>query len=60
MEIIKVMDRGSYIDAHEKFHIYKYNIIEECLNEQHTTGTNILFDVLLEECRNVGTPGPAT
>jgi hypothetical protein len=47
------------MDAHEKFHIYKYNRIGECLNEQHTTGTNILFVVLLERCRNVGTPSPA-
>jgi hypothetical protein len=48
MYIIKMMDKGSHMDAHEQFHTYKYNRLGECLNEQHTTGTNILFDVLLE------------
>jgi hypothetical protein len=55
MDIIKVMD----MDVHEKFHSYKYNGLGECLNEQRTAGTNILFVVLLERCRHVGTPGPA-
>jgi hypothetical protein len=54
------MYKGSHIDGLEKFHIYKYDTLEECLNEQHTTGTNILFDVLLEKYRNVGIPGQAT
>jgi hypothetical protein len=57
MDIIKVIDKGNHMDAHEKFHIYKYNRLRECLNEQNTNGAIILFDILLKRCRNVDTPG---
>jgi hypothetical protein len=48
MDIIKVTDKGSHMDAHEKFHIYKYNRLWECLNEQYTNGAIILLDILLK------------
>jgi len=41
----------------KKFHIYKYNRLRACLNEQNTNGAIILFDILLKRCRNVDTPG---
>jgi hypothetical protein len=52
-----ISDKGRYMDAHEKVHMYKYKRLGESLNEQHTNGSNILFDTLLKGCRNVGTPG---
>jgi hypothetical protein len=58
MDIIKVIDKDGHMDAHKKFHIYKYNRLGECLNEQHTNSSNILFDIILKRCRNVGTPSP--
>jgi hypothetical protein len=36
------------MDVHEKLHIYKYKRLGESLNEQHTNGSNILFDTLLK------------
>jgi hypothetical protein len=56
MDIIKVVDKGNLMNAHEKSQIYKHNLLGECLNEQQTNGNNILFDILFKKCRNVGNP----
>jgi hypothetical protein len=40
----------------KKIQIYKNNLLGECFNEQHTNGNNILFDILVKKCRNIGNP----
>jgi hypothetical protein len=46
MEIFKIMNKGHIMDSCEKYYIYKYSKTGACLNEQHITTSNMLFDIL--------------
>jgi hypothetical protein len=46
MEILKIMNKGHIMDSCEKYYTYKYSKTGACLNEQHITTSNMLFDII--------------
>jgi hypothetical protein len=42
MEILKVVDKGIMMDIY----VYKHSKTIECINEEHITNSNVLFDLL--------------
>jgi hypothetical protein len=47
MEMLKVANKGKYLDIWERFYIYKTSKFKHVLNEQHVGETNVLFDLLI-------------
>jgi hypothetical protein len=47
MEILKVANKGKYLDIWEKFYIYETSRFKHVLNEQYVSETNVLFDLLI-------------
>jgi hypothetical protein len=47
MEILKVANKGKYLDIWERFYIYKTSRFKHVLNEQHIGETNVPFNLLI-------------
>jgi hypothetical protein len=47
MEVINIAQKYRHLDALERFYIYKASKNKPILNEQYTTDTSILFDLII-------------
>jgi hypothetical protein len=53
MEILKVANKGKYLDIWERFYIHKTSRFKHVLNEQHIGETNVLFDLLINHDHDI-------
>jgi hypothetical protein len=51
MDIIKIVHKGKTLDALERLFIYKTSKSKLKMNEQFTTDSNVLFDVIVKRNR---------
>jgi hypothetical protein len=51
MNILKIVNKGIFLDVIERFHIYKTSKVKPIINEQHFDEYNILFEILLKRKR---------
>jgi hypothetical protein len=51
MDIIRIAHKGKTLNALERFFIYKTSGCKPTMNEQFTTDSNVLFDLIVERDR---------
>jgi hypothetical protein len=51
LEILKIVNKGIFLDVNERFQIYKSNKVKP-MNEQNVDDYNILFEILLKHDKN--------
>jgi hypothetical protein len=51
LEILKIVNKGKYLDVLERFHIYRASKCKEILNEQYATESNALFDLVINHSK---------
>jgi hypothetical protein len=51
MDIIKIAHKGKTLDALERFFIYQSSKSNPMMNEQLTTDSNVLFDLIVSRDR---------
>jgi hypothetical protein len=44
MEILKVINKGNFMNSYEQYYLQKYSKQGICLNEQHVNNSNVLFE----------------
>jgi hypothetical protein len=51
MDILKVVQKGKWLDVLERFYIYKAGKQKHIMNEQYSTEHNILFELLMKNSK---------